>query len=114
MLDVQWLGLIRGVFLPVFPGAHEGVLENGQLIGIVSNIVEQLLDKARRHLAATDLGRALDGVGALASIEAGDKILSFVHRLSEVLELGAVPEKVGAHGEDNVDGQFFLPTGLED
>ena len=37
---------VWGVFFPVFPCPHEGVLENGQLVGVVPDIIEQLLDKA--------------------------------------------------------------------
>src|SRR5262245_34708874 len=49
------------LFLPDVPGAHQRVLQDGQLILIFADVVKQAIDQSRRDLAAGDEDRAGDG-----------------------------------------------------
>jgi hypothetical protein len=85
------------------PSAHEGVLEDGELVGFVAGVVEDLFDEGRGDLDATE--GTFDGLAALLASEARDEILRFVEGFGEFGKFGAVTKVVGAHGDDDVDGE---------
>ena len=59
---------IRAALVPMIPRAHESVLKDGQLVGIVADVVEQPLDEAGGDLALADSHRPLNGLPALVSV----------------------------------------------
>ena len=87
MFHIQRFVFSLVVLFPVFPCAHEGVLEDGQLVGVVPDVVEELLHQARGDLATAHLGRAFDGEGALAAVQAWDEVFALVDRFGEAFEL---------------------------
>ncbi len=89
------------------------MLQNGKLVRIVTDVVQQLLFQPRGDVRPADLDRALDGTGSLLAVESRDEVFALVDRLGQALELRTVTEEVGAHGEDDVDWHLGLPGGLE-
>jgi hypothetical protein len=67
---------VRAVGSPVLPGAHERVLENGELVGIIRDIGQKPLDQARGDLAPTHSDRALDRQAPLIAVQAGDQSIA--------------------------------------
>jgi hypothetical protein len=79
------------------------VLEDGELIGFIASVVEDLFDEGRGNGYAAE--RAFDGLAALLASETRDEILRLIESLWEFWEFGAVAKVVSAHGDDDVDGQ---------
>ena len=71
----------------------EGMLEDGQLIGVVADVVEQSLGEAVADFAAADCNGAFDGLPALIAVEPRDEVFALVNSLGESTKLGAVSEK---------------------
>ena len=111
MSEVNWLavGVIAG---PVFPSAHERVLEYGQLVGVVARVVEESVDESLRDASAADGDGARDRLGSLVARHARDEVLPLVDGFGQAPELRAVAEEVGAHGEYDVDRVLALARGL--
>ena len=98
---------------PVVPGAHERVLEDGELIVLVAEVIEQAQDEPLGDAAAADGCRAGDGRAQLVAGHARHEVEAVVDRLGQAGEVHAVADEVGAHGDHDVDGQVFLLGGLE-
>jgi hypothetical protein len=85
------------------------VLEDRQLVGVIAHVVEQPLHQARGHRHRLAAGRRAhrhrphDGLAALAAAHAGDEVLAVVDRFGQIPKLGAIPQKVGAHGQHHVN-----------
>ena len=79
------------------------MLHDGKLVGVIADVVQQTGEQHRADVAAADAHRPEDGVLALLAGHPGHEILSAIDRLRQTLELRAVSEKIGAHGEHNVD-----------
>ena len=99
---------------PMIPCAHQGVLQNWQLIRVVPKVIEQALYEARCDLAAADAHRAFDGGLLVFAVEPGNEVFALVDRLGQFLELRAVTKKVGAHREHDVHGQLLLAGSLDE
>ena len=52
---------------PVIPRTHQRVLENGELVGVVTHVVHQAVDERFRDLAARDTDRSGDGEASLVA-----------------------------------------------
>ena len=104
---------LRAAPLPLVPRPHEGVLEAGQLIRLITEVVEQSLQQARREGAAGDADGAFDGALELLAGHPRDQVFAAVHGLGEVLELRAVADEIRAHGEHDVDRHVLLRGRLE-
>ena len=57
---------------PAIPSAHEGVLHDGQLVGVVTKVVEQPLNQAGGNIAAAHADRAFNGGFFVLTVEARD------------------------------------------
>ncbi len=99
------------IFLPAIPGAHQRVLKNRQLIGIVADVVEELLQQAGRDLAPAHLDRTGDRTASLIAIEPRDEVLAVIHGLGQAGKLRTVPQVIRAHGERHVDRHLGLLSG---
>ncbi len=98
---------------PHIPRAHEGMLQNGQLIRIVAHVVEQPLYQGGRHGRTAHGHRPLDGAPTLFSGHARDQVLALVDGLGQILKLRALAKKVRAHGDDDINGHLRVVAGLE-
>ena len=67
------------------------MLENGELIGIVSDIIEQAQEQTIGHAASRDLDRPKDGFLALIPIQAGDEKLTLINGVCQPWKLTALP-----------------------
>ena len=99
--------------LPLGVGPHERVLQDGELIGVVSRVVEQELDEPRLDVDAGEQQRLLDRLLPLLARQAGYQVLAAVERLRQPVVAGAVAEEVGAHREHDVDRHVERLRGLE-
>ena len=93
---------IRVAALPVVPGAHQGVLQDRQLVHVVADVVEQALHQARRDAPTAHADGAGDHRLQLVAGQARDQVLAVADRLGQVAEARAVAEEVRAHGDDDV------------
>ena len=100
-------------FLEQVPSAHESVLEYGQLVGIVANVIEQPEQEAIGNLTAGNLNRADDGFLALVAVQARDEEFALVDGVGQTRELAAFAQEIRAHGDDDVQRQVGLCAGLE-
>ena len=99
--------------VPVAPGAVQGVLEDRELVGVVAHVVDQLGEQHRIDLGATDQGRVGDRLAALLAAEAGHQVEPLGDRLRQGLELGAIPQEIGAHCEHHENRRLPLGGGGE-
>src|SRR5262249_5459627 len=93
---------------PVVPSAHKGMLENGELVRIVTDIVEQPDDKPWRDRSPTDPHRFHDRGAALLSRHPRDEIEAVRHCLWQVAIARAVADEIGAHGKYDVNRNIAL------
>lgn len=106
---------VRGA--PV-PEAHQGMLQQRELVHLAAGGIQQALHQVRLHPAAAESGGEPDGVGHLLRVQARGEVEPGVHRLRQPRVTGAVAEEVRAHGDDYIDrrvaggGQEQLDEGL--
>ena len=98
--------------LPMLPGAHQGVLQDGQLVRVFAHVVQHALHESRADLPTADADRALDGLASLVAIHPRDQILVVVHRFGQTAELRAITEKIRAHRQHDVDRHAPAAGGL--
>src|SRR5262249_8486475 len=103
----QRLNIGRATTCPL-PQQHQDVLQQGELIWIATDVVEEPRDQRLLHASAIDARRLLNCLATLISREARGMKLSMVDRFSEIGELRALAEKVRPHGNDDVDRAFSL------
>ena len=84
------------------------MLQDGKLVGIVADVVQQPGEQHRADLASADSHRPGDGALALLARHARHKIFAAIDRLRQALELRAVAKKIRAHGQHDVDGMLRL------
>ncbi len=109
-VDLLALGVIVG---PVVPGPHQGMLENGKLVGVVPHVVEELGEEALGNLRSAHPHGAGDGGAPLGAGETRNEVFTVVDRLRQPAELGAVAQVVRAHGEHDVDLRVLDPARLQ-
>jgi hypothetical protein len=97
----------------MIPGAHEGVLQHGQLIMVITEVVEQPENQALGYFAAGYGDRACDGGSQFVARHAWHNVQAFVNNLGQAGELHAVTDEVGAHGQHDVNGHVVLACGFE-
>jgi hypothetical protein len=73
-----------------------------------------LLDELGSHGDSEEAEGFDYGLAAFFAGEARDEVLAFAEGFGEAVELGAVAEEVGAHGEDDVDGGVGAAGGGEE
>src|ERR1019366_2797696 len=89
--------------LPLGPGAVQSVLQDGELIGIVSNVIDQPGQQLRTDFSARNRDWTCDCRPSLVSRHARDQVLPTVDRFGQPEKLGAVSQKVRPHGQNDVD-----------
>ncbi len=94
----------------LFPGAHQRVLQHGQLVGFFADIIEQAFQQLRRDRAAEQVDRAFDGLAQLFARQAGDQVLALIHRFGQAVEVVAIADEIRAHRHDDVNRQVPLPA----
>src|SRR5215471_6770664 len=87
-LDTAFLLWIE--LAPMTPGAHESVLQNWKLIGLITGIVQNPLYQARRN--GVETCRTFYCILALFASEAWDQILAIVQGFRKVAEFGAIAQ----------------------
>src|SRR5262249_10941871 len=100
--------LLTAMRRPVVPSAHKGMLENGELVWVVTDIIEQPDDKAWRDRSATHPHRFHDRGAALLSRHPRDEVEAAGYRLWQVAIARAVADEIGAHGEHDVNRNIAL------
>jgi hypothetical protein len=98
--------------LPVGPAAGQGVLEQRELVGVVAHVVDEAGEQGGGDVGAAHPRRALDGGAAFVAAHARHEVLAAVDGFGQAGKAGAVAEKIGAHGEDDVD-RDVLGAGFE-
>ena len=98
---------------PDVPGAHQSMLQTGELIGLLTEIVQEPLQQPRRDLPAGDLDRPFDDPFVLLAIEPRNQELASVDHLGEPFELSALADEVGTHRQHDVDRHFLLGRGFQ-
>jgi len=98
--------------LPVGPAAGEGVLEEGELVRIVTHVIDEAGEQGGLDVGAAYTGGAEDGGAAVVPAHPRHQVLSAVDGFGQAGEAGAVAEEVGAHGQHDVDRRI-LGAGLE-
>ena len=94
---------VRRALLPAVPSTHQRVLQDGKLIHVVADVVQQALHQARRHLRAAHTDRAGDGALHLIASQARNQILTIVDRFRQVAKACAIAKKVRAHGDEHIN-----------
>ena len=89
------------------------MLQTGELIGLLTEIVQEPLQQPRHDLPAGDLDRPFDDPFVLLAIEPRNQELASVDHLREPFELSALADPVGTHREHHVDRHFLLTHGFQ-
>ena len=110
--DVDGLAGLAMVF-PVVPRPHQRVLQDGQLILIVAELVQQPANQPRRDLAAAHGDRTGDRQSDLVAGHPRHQVLAVVDRLRQPRVLHAVADEVGSHRQHDVDRQRGLASRFE-
>src|SRR5215218_9598955 len=84
------------------------MLQDWQLIGIVSNVVQQPVDQRLAYLSAGNTDRSGHGEAPLVASHARNQILSFIDCFRQALELCTVSEKIRTHGQHDINRQLAL------
>ena len=98
---------------PNVPGPHQRVLQAGQLIRLLSEIVQQTLQQPRRDLPTGDLDRPFDHAFVLFAAETWDQELASIDHLSQALELAALADEVRSHRQHDINRHFALSDRLK-
>ena len=98
---------------PDVPRAHQGMLQTGELVGLLAEIVQQPLQEPRRDLSAGDLDRPFDDAFVLLARQARNQELAAVDHLGQAFELTALADEVGTHGQHDVDRHVLLRRGFQ-
>ena len=77
------------------------MLQDRQLVGVVAHLVDQAGQQHWVDAGAAHAQRAGDGRAALLAPHARHQVLAAVDGLGQAIELGALAQKVGAHGDDH-------------
>jgi hypothetical protein len=104
---------VRVIQRPGVPGAHQRVLEHRELVGVVADIVQHVLDEARRNSRSADAHRLFDRIAPLVARQARDQILAPVDGFGETRDLRAVAQVVRTHGDRDVDAAILRLRGRE-
>ena len=79
------------------PRPRQAVLQHGQLVEVITDVVEEALDERRLDRAARFANRSPDRLFALQSRQRRYEKLHVAHGLGEPGELHAIADEVGAH-----------------
>ena len=83
--------------LPMFPGAHQRMLQYWQLIGIVADVVQKTINERFSDLSASNADWSSYGEASLVTRHARDQILSVVDCFRQIAELRKLPvETIGS------------------
>src|SRR6185436_3538645 len=82
---IHWLAI--AVSEPVVPSAHQGVLENWKLIGIVADVVQQLIDERLADRTLADCNRSTDRFASFVAGHPWDQVLAVIDCLRQFPEL---------------------------
>ena len=93
---------------PVVPSAHQGVLQNWQLVGVVAHVIEQPVDQVRGDFRPPHCHRPCNRAAPLISGHPGDQVLAVIQGFRYVAKLGAVPQEIGPHGEHDINRRGLL------
>ncbi len=84
------------------------MLQTGELIRLLTEIVQQSLQQPRRDLSAGDLDRPFDDPFVLLAIQTRNQELAPIDHLGQAFELTALADEVGTHRQHDVDRHFLL------
>ncbi len=84
------------------------MLETGELIGLLTEIVQQPLQQPRCDLSAGDLDRPFDDALVLLASQPRNQELAPIDHLGQAFELTALADEVGTHRQHDVDRHFLL------
>src|SRR5215831_8192347 len=94
--------------LPASPSAVQGMLQDGELIRVVTDVVDQACEQYRADVSARHAYGAGDGKSSLLPREARDQVLPVIDGFGQTGKLRAVAQKIAPHGQYDVDGKGFL------
>ena len=80
-------GVVGKFHFPFVPRAHQRVLQDGQLILLVANVVQQPIHQTRRHFRSTDRDGTADRLTKLVTRKARNQVLTFVDSFGQILKL---------------------------
>ena len=89
------------------------MLQTGELIGLLTEIVREPLQQPRRDLSAGDLDRPFDDPLVLLAIQPRNQELAPIDHLGQAFELTALADEVGTHRQHHVDRHFLLRRGFQ-
>ena len=89
------------------------MLQDRELVGVVADVVKELLHECRRDLSTADGYRFLDGSPFLVSSQLRNQVLAVVDGLGETRQLGAIAEIIGSHRDRHVDRQLGIGDSVE-
>ena len=112
-LDRAALVSRAGIIDPTRPGAVQRVLQDRQLVGVFTHIVDQPCQQHRADRRARHAHRPGDGGAALVSRQAGHEVLAVVDGLGQAGVGRAVAEKVRAHRQHHEDRTRALLAHLQ-
>ena len=84
------------------------MLQTGELVGLLAEIVQQPLQQPRRDLSAGDLDRPFDDPFVLLASQARNQELAPIDHLGQTFELTALADEVRTHGQHDIDRHFLL------
>ncbi len=115
VLDINrrlWVGAAAGA-LPVFEGAHQRMLGERQLIGIVAKIVEDTVDEPGRNRGASHRHGTGDGEAERIARHAPHQVHARIHGVGQTRKVHAIADEVGPQREHDVDRDVLLASGLD-
>ncbi len=89
------------------------MLQTGELIGLLTEIVQEPLQQPRRDLSAGDLDRPFDDPFVLLAIQPRNQELAPIDHLGQAFELAALADEVGSHRQHDVDRHLLLRRGFQ-
>src|SRR5690606_11189471 len=103
MFEVDRFGIVVAVFGPIRPRAHERVLKDRELVGIVAQIIQQLLCETGGNGPTTNSDGSFYRRSLLIAGKLGNEVVAVVDLARQLRELGTVSNKVRTHCNSNVD-----------
>jgi hypothetical protein len=84
------------------------VLQNGQLILVIANLVQQPLYQPRLDFGFGHANRPHNRLLELVAAHAGDQVKALIDALRQIAKARALSQKIGPHRNHDVDGNITL------
>ena len=92
------------------PQTHQAMLQHRKLVEFVAAVVDEPLDEFGLDRSIRLFDRLADRLLELAAGQVRNQILGRAHRLRQAMEIGAITDEVGAHGDE--DAHIFDPSAI--